>query len=230
MVEHAGTYGASHIGLVPEQDPKSFLLSGEPWKAILFLLLSFGIGFALSGALSMLLAFSLLMSLFVVGIPLLALTAVAWTYMARLERVRIALLTGVEIPNPYRHLPSDGLWPKVRVFATDPAVWKDLIYLLFLFPVGVIQLIIVFFAVATPLSMLGAPLGVVMGDSVTIHNVEIQSIGMAIVTAVIGFGLLPVSAYVVTICARSHGLFAKRLLGSRDRSRICTKSVDSNAG
>jgi hypothetical protein len=216
-----GTFEATrNQRLLPDLDAKSFLLSGEPWKSVLFLLLTFGVGFALSSALMMLLAVSVFLSLMIVGIPLLALTAVAWTYLAQMERARIALLTGIRIPSPYRQLPEHGVFQKVKTFATDPGVWKDLIYLLVLFPVGILQLFVVLFAVVTPFALVSAPLGVLTGGAVTVQGIEISSPGGAALAAIAGIILMPVAAYAVTICARGHALIARWLLGKRSEDTL----------
>ena len=201
--------------LLPDLDVKSFLLSGEPWKSVLFLLLTFGLGFALSSALMMLLAVSLFLSLMIVGIPLLAVTAIAWTYLAQIERARITMLTGISISKPYRPLPEHGWFQKAKTFATDPGVWKDLIYVLLLFPIGILQLFIVLFAVVTPLALVSAPLGVLTGGAVTVQGIEISSFGGAMLAAVVGVILMPIAAYAVTICARGHALIARWMLGKR---------------
>ncbi len=205
--------------ILPDLDPKSFLLSGEPWKSVLFLLLTFGIGFALFGALSMLLAMSLMLSFMIVGIPMLALTAVAWTYMAQIERARISMLTGIEISKPYRKLPDEGVFQKVKTFAGDPAVWKDLVYILLLFPIGILQLFIVLFAVVTPFALISAPISVLLGGEATVQNIEITSASGAAVAFVAGLILLPIAAYGVTICARGHALIARWLLGKRNANK-----------
>lgn len=206
---------SSEMRLLPEVDPKSFLLSAEPWKSVLFLMLTFGLGFALSSALSMLLAISLMLSLMIVGIPLLALTAIAWTYMAQIERARIQLLTGISIPQPYRKLPDEGTFQKVKTFATDPAVWKDLVYIVLLFPIGILQLVIVLFAVITPFAMISAPFSVLLGGDLQIQGFEITTMPGAIAAFTGGIILLPIAAYGVTICARGHAVIARWLLGKR---------------
>jgi hypothetical protein len=219
MVSNARVNHSRNDRLIPDIDPRTFLTSGEPWKAAIFLVLTFGLGFALSGALSLMLAISLFLSLLVVGIPLLALTAIAWTYMAQIERARISLLTGIEITKPYRPMPESGFLTRVKTFATDPAVWKDLVYLLVLFPVGILQLFVVLFAVVTPLALISAPLGMVGGGTVMVQGVEITSLTGSIIAAFLGLILLPVAAYVVTICARGHALIARWMLGGRTPER-----------
>ncbi|TVR74211.1 MAG: hypothetical protein EA415_06105 [Sphaerobacteraceae bacterium] len=215
MASHPTIETPDNPRLLPDLDVKSFLLSGEPWKSVLFLLLTFGLGFALSSALMMLLAVSLILSLMIVGIPLLALSAIAWTYLAQIERARITMLTGIRISKPYRPLPEHGWFQKAKTFATDPGVWKDLIYILLLFPVGILQLFIVLFAVVTPLALVSAPLGVLTGGEVTVQGIAISSYGGAILAAVAGVILMPIAAYAVTICARGHALIARWMLGKR---------------
>ena len=77
-----------------------------------------------------------------IGVFVLALTLLAWRGGAWLERRWVRAMLGVDIPDPYRPLPAGSLWRRARVLAADPATWKDLAYLVVLFPLGLIWFVV----------------------------------------------------------------------------------------
>jgi hypothetical protein len=161
----------------------------------------------------LLVAIGLILSVVVVGVPLLAASIIIWTYLAQIERERVRVLTDVEIPPPYRSLPADGQVARARVFFTDPAVWKDGLYLALLFPVGIVQFIVALLAVLVPLTLVSSPIPVLIGGPLTVLGVEISSVPGAMLGMLVGIVALPVAAYLVTVVARSHALVARWALG-----------------
>ena len=75
------------------------------------------------------------MLLFWLGLPVVLLGMVTWRGGARLERARVRALLGRYIADPYRPLPG-GFAADMKVRAKDPATWRDMLYLVLLFPVG----------------------------------------------------------------------------------------------
>ena len=127
--------------------------------ALLFLFLTFCIGVFVFVVLTVALFFGFSLIPILVGIPILALTAVGWTLLARLERWRIRLLLGARIPFPYRRAePGSSRLVRLRTRLLDPALWRDLVYVLLLLPVGVVQLVVVSVAFSLPWDMISYPL------------------------------------------------------------------------
>ena len=93
-----------------------------------------------------------------VGVFVLALTVLAWRGGAWLERRWVRAMLGVQIPDPYRPAPSGSLWRRARVMASDPATWKDLAYLVVLFPLGLLWFVVTVTLWTTALGLLTAPL------------------------------------------------------------------------
>ena len=67
------------------------------------------------------------------------------------------MLLGFHIPNPYRPNPHYSILRRARAFATDPAVWRDLLYTLLLFPIGIAEFTIAVALVGLPLGLISVP-------------------------------------------------------------------------
>jgi Putative sensor len=120
--------------LSPRHDPVRLFVSADPWRAAALLLSSFVAGTVWFAVLTSLLALGLLESVIVIGIPILGGTMLLWRAGAQYERRRIAALAGMPLAPPYRPLPESGVWHRLLARAGDPATWRDLLYLLLLFP------------------------------------------------------------------------------------------------
>ncbi|MCW2944610.1 MAG: histidine kinase [Actinoallomurus sp.] len=117
-------------------------LAGESptWRSAAYLLLHFPLGLAYFISLVVLLSVSAGTVIIWVGVLGLALTMILWRGAAMLERRLVRLAFGVEVPSPYRTLPQGGNpFKKWKAMAVDPATWKDLVYLLLAFPIGVAE-------------------------------------------------------------------------------------------
>src|SRR5258708_503155 len=127
------------------------------WKAVVFLVFSFPLGILWFCVLFFLLALSLGTAIIWIGVLIFALTMVLWITGARIERWRLAMSFGSLVPSPYHPLPVGSLLKSAWVRARDGAVWRDLLYLLLLFPLGIVDLITVAIALAAPLSLVALP-------------------------------------------------------------------------
>ncbi|ROT28151.1 sensor histidine kinase [Micromonospora sp. HM5-17] len=77
----------------------------------------------------------------VLGVGLYAVPAVtaAVRRLADLNRRLAGAWTGVEVPAPYRPLPAGaGVWRRYGWVVTDPATWRDLLWLLLAMPVNLV--------------------------------------------------------------------------------------------
>ncbi|MEV4134216.1 sensor histidine kinase [Dactylosporangium sp. NPDC049742] len=81
-------------------------------------------------ALLVLFVVSVVLTVAGVGIFLVPLAAVGVRAVTDLHRRLLTEWTGVVIPRPYRQRPADaGLWRLYRWVMTDPATWRDLLWL-----------------------------------------------------------------------------------------------------
>jgi signal transduction histidine kinase len=156
-----------------------------------------------------------------VGVFVLALTVLAWRGGAWLERRWVRAMLGVDIPDPYRPAPSGSLWRRARVVASDPATWKDLAYLVVLFPLGLLWFVVTLTLWTTALGLLTAPLWYWIppeGEAAIFVNdnrayLVLDTLPEALLAAVVGAVLCVAAAWAVKGMAAAHGAVASALLG-----------------
>ena len=200
----ASTGARHHAGRILRETPRSaaFLVSSFFWGGFVFValvaLLTFGAGLAITW----------------IGIPILALAVVAWMAAARIERWRIRKLLRIDIPTPYQRRPTGSLLSRARALLSDPAVWRDLAYGLFLFPIATVEFAVAVAAVLLPLWFVAMPIVVGAGvDSTEFGAWRIDQMSEALFICVIGFLILIPCLAIAVGMARAHGHVAYALLG-----------------
>ena len=156
-----------------------------------------------------------------VGVFVLALTVLAWRGGAWLERRWVRAMLGVDIPDPYRPAPSGSLWRRARVVASDPATWKDLAYLVVLFPLGLLWFVVTTTLWTLALGLLTAPLWYWIppaGEAAIFVNdnrayLVLDTLPEALLACVVGAALCVAAAWAVRGMAAAHGAVALALLG-----------------
>ena len=189
-------------------NPLRLVASREPWAAALFMLSSFVLGIFWFVLLVALIGTGITMAVTLVGIPILVMAMFVWVAAAKLERRRIGALLGEHIASPYRPLP-DGFFEKLKVMVTDWAVWRDLIYLVILFPIGVAEFVLLSLAVSLPIWLLTLPatesqFGVVESFAVVLLAVPVFLL----------------STIAVSFVGRAHAALARVLLGPGERAQL----------
>ena len=195
----------------------------------LFLFLTFWIGPFVFVGLVVLLFFGFSLIPILVGIPIIALTALAWTLVARLERLRIRLLLGIRIPFPYRRVPlGSSRLVRLRTRLLDPALWRDLVYVLLLLPIGTVHLVVVLLAFSIPWDMITYPLwferagngGRAFSDSYIRIGPWVADTPLEISLMVpLGVALAVAGFFLVRLATRLHLALAFVLLGTEPLSR-----------
>jgi signal transduction histidine kinase len=174
-----------------------------------------------------------------VGLPILALTMVAWRAGAWLERRWVGLTLGARIPEPYRPQPDGGLLARWLAMAADPATWKDFAYLVLLFPLGTVWFVVTVTLWGLALTMVTAPVyyRLLPGDRVDIAwfsdrpNVVLDTLPEALAVAVIGLLLCVVAAWATRGMGAAHAFIAQGLLGpspSQLRARFAALQASRN--
>ncbi|HKP99236.1 MAG TPA: sensor domain-containing protein, partial [Actinomycetes bacterium] len=189
--------------------------------ATIYLLLSMFVGLTWHVILATGLALGVGTLIIWVGVFVLALTLLAWRGGAWLERRWVGAMLGVHIPDPYRPLPDGSLWRRARVLASDPATWKDLAYLVVLFPLGLIWFVVTITVWSLALGLLTAPLwywipadgGVALFQNGDRSYLVLDTLPEAILAGVVGALLTVAAAWVVRGMATAHGAVALALLG-----------------
>ncbi len=211
FLSRAGHSRRFHRGLGQALRDTVYILSGfvlaTIWWSLLVTLLATGLG--------------LLVTL--VGLPILAATLYIWIWIADTERLRARILLGIEVARPYRTLRSDRWLRRTWERTKDPAVWRDLIYLLFVFfPLAIATFIIAVIAWTLPLACLtmpayyGSDVGFELGSS----RVEIDTLPKAIGAVFIGLLFLALLPWLLGLLAAAHAFTVRTLLGRRSSERV----------
>src|SRR5215216_2162273 len=196
-------------------------LQPRTWTATIYLLGAMFVGLTWHLVLAVGLTLGVGLLIVWVGVFVLALTLLAWRGGAWLERRWVRLMLGVQIPEPYRPLPAGSLWQRARVLAGDPATWKDLAYLVLLFPLGLVWFVVTSVLWSVALLLLTAPLWFWIpptGPRPGFDNGEharllIDTVPEALVATVAGAVLCVAAAWGVRAMAAAHGAVALALLG-----------------
>ncbi|HKD77494.1 MAG TPA: sensor domain-containing protein, partial [Ktedonobacterales bacterium] len=138
--------------------PLRLIFSAQLWKAAAYLILSFPLGVLWFYVIVFLIALSVGTSIIWVGVLIFALAVMLWRIGAGIERWRLAVFMDRMVPSPYQPLPEGSWLRRLWTRASDIAVWRDLLYLLLLFPLGVVDLISVLAGVIAPISLITMPL------------------------------------------------------------------------
>jgi Putative sensor len=194
-------------------------LSTAPWRAIGFMVLSFALGVVYFVALVSAIAVGVGTLIIWVGVPILAMTMVAWRAAARAERWRVWRMLGTEIASPYRPSPHRSTAPgdllrQLRTQATDPASWRDLLYLFLMFPIGIAELVLVTVGFSLSIGLLVMPIaGPTGGSGISIGGAHFNSVPASIALGVLGIPVLVLVLNLFVLVARLHAGGARLLLG-----------------
>ncbi|WP_233526361.1 sensor histidine kinase [Actinomadura spongiicola] len=215
---NAGGDAASTVANGP-WTPLGLLKSSLTWRSAIYLAaaLAFGLGWFVVLVVGLALSVSLL--IIWVGLPMLALLMVAWRFGAVLERQLVRAAFGVKIPSPYRPLPEvRNPLVKLKSMAADPATWKDLVYLLALFPITLLEFVVSAAIWAGTVMLLFMPVIVAVDGSGAEVSAGFVSYWAgnpieALPISVLGLFGLVVAMYVTRVMAIGHSAFAGLMLG-----------------
>ena len=202
-------------------EPDSFWkkLRGLPgirsWKILsdsLFLAISFVFGLASFVSLVVLFAVGLGLTIVIVGIPILVGTFALVMFLAQMERSRIRVFMGVNIPSPYRDIRMSGnIVKRAWRVGRTAALWRETAYLLILLPIGIVSL----FLVSLPLSFILAPVTSLFGGNITVLAFwDVNSFGESILAVLVGAILILPLSMLINLAAMVHVEVAQRFLGS----------------
>jgi signal transduction histidine kinase len=189
----------------------------------LFLLSSFPLGLLWSVVLVSLLLVGLPLTIVWVGLPILALAMLVCVVGANTERWRLAALLDTSLSSPYRPLPGGSILARLRSRATDPALWRGLLYLLLLLPIGLVELVVVLVLAISavlgtyPLWYWTLPGG--QGVMWTGFFVA-DTLPEALLVMLVGLVLAIATLAFVLQAAQAHAALGRFLLGPRMRERL----------
>jgi signal transduction histidine kinase len=196
-------------------------LHPQTWAATGYLLLSMILGVVWFSLIVTLFATSVGLLVVWVGFPLLALSILCLRGIARFERGWARAALGVDIPDPYRPPVAGSLWRRFHVMATDPATWKDFLYVTVLLPLGTLWFSIVTVLWSLAFSLLTAPVWyrLLPGHRAALFevnghaNLVIASLPLALALGLAGLALCVVAAWVSRGLGAGHAAIARGLLG-----------------
>ena len=162
-----------------------------------------------------------------IGIPVLIACVYAWGGLAEGERRIIHSLTGTEIPNPYRPLPTGGWWVRLRARLGDPATWKDLTFLLLQFPFGLVSFIIACVVLGVGLQGLTLPLWYwAIPDGVDFGVFQVDALWQALAIVPVGSLVLVFGIPALGALGRLYVGYAEVLLGSNTDPALTAEMSD----
>jgi signal transduction histidine kinase len=192
------------------------MFSAEPWVAAAFMILSFALGVFWFTVLVTLISTGGGMLITLVGLPILVLAMYAWIAGARGERWRVRVFFATTIPDPHRPLPEGSWVAKLKAQAGDGATWKELAYLLLLFPIGIAEFVVTVVLIAAAAMHLTFPAWYwATPDDWTPYGAgwRIDTLPEALLFAAAGVLIFLLAMVVLIGMGRAHLAFAQWLLG-----------------
>jgi signal transduction histidine kinase len=188
--------------------------SRDLWRAVGFVALNFFLGLLWFITMVPFVTVGFVSLIVLIGVPILAGLMAIWTRGAKRQRRRIESVSGIAIPEPYRPETEGFFVRRLWAKAHDSAVWRDLLYLIALFPVGLLELAIVFLvgSLAIQSSLIIFIFWMNSGAS-WIGPFHIDSFGEAVFFTLVGFVMIRYWPSLVFGIRNMHVSFAQTLLG-----------------
>jgi hypothetical protein len=188
--------------------------------SVVFLLMNLPLGVVAFALLTSFAAAGLGTAVVWVGVGLLAVLVLAVRGAARMERARVYALLDRYIDLPYLPLPAgkQGLRWKARL--KDLSTWRDLLYFFVLFPLGVVEFVLVTAFWSTSLALAGLPIyfrwlpgGEYRFPSEEVRWLTVDSTVEALPWAALGVLFIALSVALTRALAGTHARLAEALLG-----------------
>jgi signal transduction histidine kinase len=152
-----------------------------------------------------------------VGIPILAALFALAIFGAQQERSRLRIFLGEDIPSPYRYLPTEGpIWRRAWGMVRNPQLWRDIGYLLLLFPMGVLGL----WAISVPFNFLQALPVAMAGGSTSVYWWQVNHFVEAVVAFAFGLVLVVPFSALINLTALLHVRAGRRLLAPSNEEML----------
>lgn len=158
------------------------------------------------------------LAVLIIGIPFVILFFGSVRVLALVEGRLVEVMLGERMPRrPLYTARGRTIWQRIGDMFTDPRTWSTLLYMVLLLPLGTAYFTIVVTGLATSLSLIALPIGLLFGaggllfiDGVQLSaDLQPWTWPFAVVGGVV---LLFVTLHVARLVGRMHGLLAKHLL------------------
>lgn len=172
-------------------------------------------------------ALGISLSIIWVGIPILLLMGGACWALAAFERSLAVQLLKEDIPAMAVPINLDReLWSDFKRYFTTPTAWKSLLYLLLKFPLGLATFVVLATLIPLTIAFLSMPFTY---DNVQFFQVGlsfwiVDSLGEALLGALIGLILVPITFNVTNALAWIHARFTRVMLGMEPFGKISSMS------
>jgi len=196
--------------------------SGQAYLNILYLLAAFPLGIFYFVYLVSGLSLGISLSIIWVGVPLLLLVGAGWWMMASFERYLAIHLLNEDVPEMALHTnPNDDLWTRFKTYFTSPVTWKSLIYLFIKGPLGLATFTVLAILVPLTLGLLSMPFTyqnfeLFQGISLGFGVWQIDSLADALLAALVGLILWPVTLHITNGLVWVHASLARLMLGKEN--------------
>jgi signal transduction histidine kinase len=189
----------------------TLLGSAAPWRSWAYTATGAVLGYVTLLAVLVLTALGTVLSLVLVGLPILVAAGLSGIAVGAVERTRLRLL-GIDPPrSPHRRLRDVGLRQRVRIRASETATWRELAYT-WLFATGL--WVVNYVATTIPLISLllvGAPLAYALGADIYL-GFELTSLPTVLIVTAVAVPGFVLGLYLVTAVAKLHAKVALTLL------------------
>ncbi|WP_410572105.1 sensor domain-containing protein [Amycolatopsis sp. cmx-4-61] len=188
--------------------------------SVVFLLMNLPLGAVAFGLLTAFTAAGVGTAVVWVGVGLLAVLVLAVRGAARVERARVYALLDRYIDLPYLPLPAGKQVVRWKARLKDPSSWRDFAYFALLFPVGLVEFVLVTTFWATSLALVALPVYFrwLPGGEYRFPNSEVPwlTVGStveALPWAALGVLFVALSVALTKALAGTHARLAEGLLG-----------------
>jgi signal transduction histidine kinase len=170
-----------------------------------------------------------------VGLPILMLGMVTWRGFARLERRLVHATLGYYIPNAYRaRQPGMFGWFKGRF--KDPATWRDLAYIVVMFPVSFVLFVLFTVLWGVGLGMTTLPFwysfvdgGLMLFGDIRGPGYLVDSFDDTLIPAIVGLLLLCLAFVASRWVGKVRGLMAIGMLGPSKATLLAAEAAHLQA-
>ncbi|MFI7386066.1 sensor histidine kinase [Streptomyces sp. NPDC049813] len=194
-----------------------YLRGGWPWRAALYLLSSVALGLVTLVTLVLLAVAGGVLTVVVVGLPLLLALVLTGVPLASVERRRLRLIDSEPLADPHREPDRTGLTAWLRTRLQERATWRELGYaVLFAFLLWPLEALVVGSALLMCGGLLATPVLMAFdGEEARVLKMwMVHSWPGALGTALAGLLLLPVLAYPLGAIAAGRAALTRFLLAS----------------
>ena len=203
------------------------VVSGQAYLNLLYLLVAFPLGILYFVLLVSGLSLGIPLLIIWVGIPILLLVGALWWALASFERLMAIHWLKEDVPAMARpFIEGADVWTGLREYLANPVTWKSLLYLFMKFPLGIAAFVVLTTLISLMLALLAMPfmyeLGSVNGFlpefqagvflSPGLPAWHMDSLNDALLVALIGLMLWPVTLHVTNGLAWLHAKFARVML------------------